>query len=575
MKTGTLAIAALLCLGACDEDGPVADAEIGGELCYDGHDNDGDGSFDCDDEGCQDLYSCCVGSMREGCCAPPQTHVDIDFSACADGEAVEVCEPRLGVFGSPRIEEGGFAPGGTVIDAGAWWPEPFDPSTSILTAEFSAAARTTDCTGGCVDAAGVAFQTDEPSAGTTRVSATAGLILSASRRELTLIVARTVVWSMAVTDDEFHRWRLTLRPDGGVKVHELDAEGTATKLTEASFSPRDRAWLVMYGRTPAPDPLTAPTRLQVVSVSRSFCDMPTASVAEADPLLPAPDATWPIGRASIESAGFGRTASGLERLAFTLDNAIHMSGPAAVGFEPMETYPDSSFEAPVFAPGGIADPSLVADEAAGRWILYFSVYDDDGVGSIAQVLGGAEFADSFDHATARIVASGRDGMRSLDQPTVYGDLMVTRATTSADLTSLVVLRRAPGAEEFLFETESADSAQIRLPSYGVFAAFDRDEVGQPALSHQYGVYRLLLNGRRGTRWHIGMMVSDDGIWWRDPLDGEELLETSDGGFDALGMKDPSIVADDGGLTSFYVGTDGAYSNVGRFRAGGWATWPLP
>lgn len=576
---GLSSIAAAFSLSCGCDEGTRSDHESTEELCYDGFDNDRNGLTDCEDDGCAHLFSCCVGSTQTNCCTPPATAVDLDLSTCANGDVAN-CRAGLTLFGSPapRIEGGGFVPGGTTGDSGAWWPQPFDANTSILVLEFEAAARGGECTGSCLDAVGVGFVNTEPVPTTHSIRPMVSLILSASRGELSLIAANTLLMSWPVTGTMFHRWRLTLNPEGFVTVAEIDAAGEviAELANDVSYPASDRTWLVFYGRSPDVDPAVAPSRVSHATVTRSFCDMPRATIPEADPILPAPSSSWGPAGATIPSAAIAWGSSAPTRLAFELNGAIHLASRIIAGsFEPTGAWPAPAFESPTFAPGGIGDPCLVADNEAQRWVLYFSARDSAGTSSVGQVLGGTAFAETFVSSTAHVVASGSGGLQSLDQPAVLGDIMVARATTSANITSLVVLRRADSADTFTFDADTPALAQIRLPNFETFAAFDHDEIGHPALVFTNEVYRLLFSGRRGTRWRLGLLVSDGGRYWRDPLQGEPLLELDEVGFDALGMTSPSALPSGGGSDVYYVGTDGARDKVGRLHSGGWSSWPLP
>jgi hypothetical protein len=106
-------------------------------------------------------------------------------------------------------------------------------------------------------------------------------------------------------------------------------------------------------------------------------------------------------------------------------------------------------------------------------------------------------------------------------------------------------------------------------------AFDVDEVAAPALVAYRGLLRLYYAGRRGTRWAIGLMVSEDGIhWW--PANGGAPILTGSGAamaFDALSVSDPDpVVVDpnpdvhgDEELRLYYTGSDGVNMAIGLAR----------
>jgi hypothetical protein len=93
-------------------------------------------------------------------------------------------------------------------------------------------------------------------------------------------------------------------------------------------------------------------------------------------------------------------------------------------------------------------------------------------------------------------------------------------------------------------------------------AFDRDEIGGAAAVVLGGVTRVYYAGRRGTRWSIGVLASDDGEHWNEPPN-HVVLGASDAGFDAIGARDPATDVVDGVLHLYYTGDDGARTRIGR------------
>jgi hypothetical protein len=221
----------------------------------------------------------------------------------------------------------------------------------------------------------------------------------------------------------------------------------------------------------------------------------------------------------------------------------------------------------------IDDPWLVADEAAGRWQLYFTVRTARNASSIGRVSSGPGFAATLDPATFVGVADPDSAFPKLEQPTVAGDLMIARAA-NVDLGMLV--RLVPdGPDRWVPDGDTLADGEVHQPHFDDLFAMDRDEVADPALVQVDGVYRLLFAGRRGTRWSIATLVSLGGEYWYQPLGEHPLWESDGAGFDALSARDPVAWEDDGRLRILFVGDDGVTGAVGRATSGTTSAWPVP
>jgi hypothetical protein len=93
--------------------------------------------------------------------------------------------------------------------------------------------------------------------------------------------------------------------------------------------------------------------------------------------------------------------------------------------------------------------------------------------------------------------------------------------------------------------------------------FDANEIAAPSLVHAHGAWQLYYAGRNGSRWSIGLLISDDLVHWRPDPTGAALLAGDGSGIDALGTRDPeAVVLRPGTLSLFYAGTDGAIEQIG-------------
>jgi hypothetical protein len=94
------------------------------------------------------------------------------------------------------------------------------------------------------------------------------------------------------------------------------------------------------------------------------------------------------------------------------------------------------------------------------------------------------------------------------------------------------------------------------------SGFDADEIAWPALTVHGGAWRLAYAGRRGTRWAIGVLVSDQLIRFRAPVDGSVLGRGAT--FDRLGVFAPAILSAGAAdrVEMYYLGTDGTGPTLG-------------
>lgn len=555
------------------EDGVLADPAAAAEGCFDGADNDGDGRFDCQDPSCQaNVPSCCVGASSTTCCVE-SAPVTLPFEGCgSDLSTCQAVTDLFDVFGSssPRVRtwDGDasetFLPGGQSDDSGVLFPERLDPRTGTIRLAAEVASSTTPPEG-VVDAlaVGVVDAGVDP-ATLTRVTPLAAFVVSRNRQEVGLVVAGETVERWTLPDDAFHRYELTLAPDGTVRFFSDWAEPIDAS---AVLSLSDEVRMVAYGRSANPgsgDP--APVRARLLERRTEACDMPAALSRREAPVVPAAsDGPWAEAHASIERphviAYEDPPGTPRVRMALMVDGEIHLATPVDDGFA-LERSPGTPvLEAPAepWAAAGVEDPVL-------RWTgerleLWYTGRATDGAGTVARAV--------WDEASGEFVHEAVV-LRPGDHPEVTGFSHAAPFELDGRLLAAVREDLVGGHRIALWAIDEAGASFVRelaAPSGELFA-FDRHEVAAPAVLVEDGVVRVYYAARRGTRWSLGLTVSSDGRWWRAPSDGP-VLGGDGAGFDAIGVRDPAPVVVDGALHLHFAGSDGARTRIGL------ATRPAP
>lgn len=548
--------------------------------CFDGIDNDLAAGADCSDARCAAAAICCVGVASAACCGAPTPVLDWSADECASGP-IEACASSLALgapFGLPRpvIEGGGIvANGGPAADSGMVLGRRVAPGNHIVTLTARLAAPL-GCEG-CVDGIGVGL-IEERASEDPRITPVVAIHVSGSRGEVSLVAGNTTLWHAALPDAEPHAYTLSITPAGAISIR---SDHAPALLGEGEVSlPTGELAVAIYGRRTnrsASDPPGA--RLLGLELEEASCDMPGALERNVAGLRTPIGAQF-AGRAHAPSVGV-RPDDG-SRLAFAASGAIWMARPDGVGgWEvPAGSGPVLRHDGP--SPLVFDHPSLIAI-ADHHWALFVSVRDPaSGRSRIQVVEGGAGFEERFDPRALRdaLIEMPR-GIVEMDGPSAFLEgtelRLVARARTEAG-DSQIVLLSAPldtdGSISAAFAPEASvcgtgcanvahgGDQPLHVPRHGEDAAFDRDEVAAPALIRTSdGVYRLYYAGRLGTRWSIGMLVSMDLRFFRDPL-GRAVLRGSGSGKDALSVGDPEPVLDaERGIVLLHTGYDGAQSHV--------------
>jgi hypothetical protein len=550
---------------------------LGSASCFDGVDNDdaADG-FDCADPDCAGIASCRVGNGNL-CTVVGASALPID--GCAEMPATATCLSGIAdAFGSPGpwVASGALHPGGNTADSGLVYAATVPLRSHRLALKATFQEPTCGAGDPCRDtiALGVTTQTKPELDMGARVRAEVALAYSASREEISLLISGTVASSWPF-DSASPSWTLVLRPDGLIDVkNEMTSVFTSELMP---YAPIDDARVIIFGRSPnraypSPDG-AAITSLEVES---AVCDIPSAweergalsitlSGGAGFPIVGPAQVTTEIGGAMDPRRYLVYRDAGEERQGRFMAAFESTIGPRsyvlAHTLEAPILVPESSYES-----GGIADPDLSWDEETGVWHLYYTATDDGGVRGIAHASG-----ETFDTLT-------RDGTLAVD-PALYEDIrhveMPSYVRTESGV-GVLILRAVGlngGHQLVAFIDDGSGWARLtsspldELTERGidpVGARFDADEIAHPAVVRVGGSYHIYYAGRRGTRWGIGLLATDELEYVRD-VTGEQgaLLAGSGEDFDSLGVTEPDVVIADGEVALMYIGTDGAERAIGR------------
>ncbi len=561
-----------------DTEGPPSGNGAVDPSCYDGTDDNGNSFIDCADPACASARSCCVGSGD--CCAAEATapNDDLDFSSCATGSDYSCLAGYGNVtpFGNsgPWVQDRALACGGNASsDGGLLVGAPIDLTSRRLAIDVTFAGADPSCTTSCLESAAVGLTTQAlPAVGTdAHVEPAVALVLSGSRRTVSLVVGDSAVASWPFTDGD-GPWSLVLRPTGELSI----AHGTTVAMTSA-YVPTTGAQLVLFGRSRNPS-TAAPygARIAALTTSTSLCDIPSGWSARQ--ALALGDRSTP-SVAVDDAAGpsFGAASDGNTLMAFERGGDVFLaerpdeSAPASFTFVAFSSQVglarDESWDV-----GGAHDPELV-DQAGADPVMFFTAVDADGARRIGRaVLDPTDHTYHAQPADAPVVdpAVLPGAASAVDGPTVVAyraDLwvMVVRASDGAK-TWLAILTSDDGGLTWS-PYGPTDLPRMFDPTAGTLPpALDADEVASPSLVIHDGAWQLYYARRRGARWSIGLLVSDELVSWRHMDQGASVMGAGANAFERLGVTDPDVreVPGQQEIEMLYVGLDG----VGRTPA--WA-----
>ncbi|MFK7987350.1 MAG: hypothetical protein AB8I08_15100 [Sandaracinaceae bacterium] len=518
--------------GLSPTDTPPGFSERGGVdpdlSCSDGLDNDDTGSADCDDQlSCGASDYCCFGSTNDACC-DEQPAMSVLFSDCTD---LDNCAGLSNSFGAnaPVVESGYFVPNGDGQDSGVVLGDPVDGRTDRIELRVDVEAPSGTCD--CADA--VAFGIGAAPAGQARAALDVAVMVRHAYGDIALVVAGEVVWThdlsgYSVADTGMHELplELDLNPDGTLTLRLTATPERAGVQTTAAWTPRPDRRVLLYGRTPNRAAMPMHTRIASAAMISYRCEVPSAlarsatpaSVSGAQPSIVRHGSTLWMATASDGQIAFHNQQSGawVSVASTTLDQEGDLSNPAlTVENERLVMY--------------------VEETTATRSAILRYEQNAEGVWGVPTPVG----------------LSRADW----GQPSAL--------TTTTD--RWLAVTNYDNGEISLFRWNDVEETYLLVDTLGPsgdHADFRQDEVADPELVEDgAGLLRLYYAGRRGTRWAIGVQISTNGTVWRDPV-GEAILSSTGQGHDALGVRSPAVLIEDGEVTLYHTASDGIDWSVG-------------
>jgi hypothetical protein len=502
--------------------------------------------------------------------ASPPLPAALPLEGDCPGDPTASCLAGLPVTGfgdpGPWVREGRLHPGGDdSYDSGLVIGGDIDLTTMRARVDTQLHMPADPCTGACLEGAGIAFTAQTAFGDNTHVEPLAGLFVSGPRNEVVLLVGDRIAHRWTASEiDPTDDWTLVLRPSGTVEV----THGGET--VPAPFPLSDRARLVVYGRNLNPSSTSGPgASISDVTMSVSVCDMPTAwrdrqtiafrTLGGGDTVdsgtMRSPSVAWDGTRlvmAYQSGAEFHLAGRGGDDLSyFVMRNGAPVLDRAA------------------HAGATVSDPELVRGPA-DEWWLFYTVTDAAGAKEIWRATVADPSMDDFVPDAAALVspAGEVDGwsmpavlVHSVDAARYV--IMIARADLATGGHQLrVLLSTDDGVSFYPFSTTALP--ELTTPGGIGSAAADADEIAAPSLVIYRGAYHLYFASRRGTRWSIGMIASDELVLWRDVNEGVPVLTADGNGRDRLSVRDPEVFAQDTQVQLFYTGNDGARDAI--FRA---------
>jgi hypothetical protein len=533
--------------------------------CYDGLDNNTDGLFDCTDPGCAQLASCCVGANTLACCDAQEPVATMSLDGCSG--TVEGCTGLSGLvgFGSPsplasldRLFPNGDASG----DSGIVLTTSLDGQRALVVSGLLS-TPVGDCGDGCFESVALGLIAGDTPGSATTLRPLVAVVASAARREISLVLAGETVARAALSTAREQQVTLVVLPTGAVSLEVFDPVSRELLPPLGGRIPPSAAplRLAVYGHNLNRSAAARPASYaRAVTVATALCDVPSRWLGRT----PLGIGTGPAALGSASAPSF--TYTGTQTfVAFASEGALVFA--RANGEDVGSGVALLSANQRYAIPGEVlADPDVHYDSAADGYTVYFANLTRGSImrlhlASDATPLGAASdwLAPSLDSLNVESF----DGPSVLRPPplTTASTYVFARARMVAGDTRIVRFPLVDEATPFAAPPDW-DAVTVRT-TQSAFGAFDRDEVASPAAYRLNGTIQVAFSGRSGARWAIGLMSTDDPrvVLWR-PAPVASILAGDGGGFDALSVRDPVIVARGGKVELLYTGSDGVTDTLG-------------
>lgn len=487
------------------------------QSCYDGEDNDAINGTDCRDEGCRELGSCCVGDGD--CCAPssiPDLPSAIDFTSCTSFDACLGADAWSFIGTAASLSPEGMSPEGSALgEGGVALLTPVDVSTRRLTLTLDITPPDECGSMSCVESLGLGLVDQPPASGEgITIEPPIAIVYSGARDAVSVMREGTELARLprgSATELE-----LVAKPTGEMAV----TVGTESFALSGAFDPRP-LHIAIYGRTrnPGASDMRA-TALGSLSIDTELCDMPDAWGARealgfdaGEPSIARDGSTTRIAYVDVDG--------GIAMAELADDAWVEL--PGRLGHEEL----GDGYKR-------IGDPELLFD---GTWQLYFTAEEDDGTTWIWR----ASYDEDF-------VADGSGILEGARAPTI--------ATSTLGAVVMVVL-----TDEGLVPYRLADEGfwrRLETSLLGPVANTLGEEIGTASLVQHNRAWHLYVSVRRGARWSIHLLSSDEILAWRDV--GRALASGDD--FDRINVRAPDVWAEGNLLRMVYEAHDGIGRNLG-------------
>jgi hypothetical protein len=297
----------------------------------------------------------------------------------------------------------------------------------------------------------------------------------------------------------------------------------------------------------------APTRIRDLVVDVSLCDVPDAWTGRSALRVDLPGGGT-LSPPRIPTAPSLLRTESIQLLAWEEAGSIHVARDQGAGFIAdaaalLEAAGDS------WMGDSVGDPELV--ETHEGFALFFTARGLDPLPSIGRLDLDAALVPVGDPREV-VVGSAVDSA-GISAPTVAiaedGTWVMIVETLENGDRQLRALRSTDGIDWVRHRSAGLESLSRRNADTADRPAFDADEIADPTLTTRNGAWLLHYTGRRGTRSGIGLLVSDDFVDWRSPIDGAVLSPASNA-IDLVGVSAADVISEPDGLTIVYVAHDG-------------------
>lgn len=476
----------------------------------------------CEGPACRNLGACCVG--QGDCCSAtsrPDLPPAVDLRTCADLSCLGTAWRTFGL--EAAFSPDGLTPQGTATGEGgvvAVEPLPLHNTRAAFTFTLTPPE---DCGADCLETLSVGLLAAAPPLGAgVVVQPAVALTYSGSRDTLALVLSGRE--RLRFGREGVSTVTLTLEPSGRATV----AHGETVTVVEEAFAPGPLHPAV-WGRTRNPGASDRRSvALTALGTELALCDMPQA---------------WDTRQevAGVQGTAPSLATDGVETLLAFVDEegAIRLARRDGPGrFTPLAARLEATN---LSYAEEVDDPELVFRD--DRWELFFTARGPAGAGVGRAILDGEAF--------------------TADSAPLLEDAWAPTLAASLGGRWLMVVRTDEGLQSYV----ETDSGFVMLLGSRLGDALEGllGVVGRPSLVLHDRAWHLYVPVRRGTRWSVELLASEEALVWRHV---GPTLSPSGQGFDRLGVLAADAMALGDRVEVVYEGDDGVRRRLGwASRAG--------